>query len=455
MVGAKFKIPFTPAATKASATPCADPDGTVMTAVLDLSEFTEGEKIRFLAGHGSQDGFAYRFYRRKSEEQPPTHLFLEEADDYLPQKAMRDKAKLLHDVTRLFLWGRQRGVGGTLITQRSARIHKDSFSQIGTLFAFRTGDPRDQKAILDWVRYHGLVEEVMQSLSGLADGEGWVWSPEWLKVIKRVQFRQRATYDSGRTPELGARARAPATLADVDLGAIQTQMAATIEKARAEDPRELRKRIAELEKQLRVRPVETKPEVRVERVEVPVLKIGQLDKALRFADRLDNVLAQVSELAGSLKQSIARAARPAAAPPAERKKSAVPPTTSPAVRAATPRCSDPGETGLGCARQRILDALAWLEGVRVPQAKRTQLALLAEQSPTSSAFGNNLGAPKKTKRACIRGRSSSTIPAQAWSVSPTPGGALPRPLTCRRQRRRCTKHSLPDCRRRRRGFCKL
>lgn len=41
---------------------------------------------------------------------------------------------------------------------------------------------------------------------------------------------------------------------------------------------------------------------------------------------------------------------------------------------------------------RILDALAWLESVRIPQAKKTQLALLADASPKSSAFSNNLGA---------------------------------------------------------------
>jgi hypothetical protein len=43
-------------------------------------------------------------------------------------------------------------------------------------------------------------------------------------------------------------------------------------------------------------------------------------------------------------------------------------------------------------QQRILDALAWLESVRLPEGKRTQVALLADQSPTSSAYGNNLGA---------------------------------------------------------------
>lgn len=222
--------------------------GETITCILDLSEFTEGEKIRFLGGAGGQDGFAARFYKRKSPEQQPTHLFLEEADDYLPQKAMRDKAKLLHDCSKLYLWGRQRGVGGTLITQRSARIHKDVLTQSGTLLVFRTTAPQDQKAIFEWVKYHGLSEDIMKSLSSLKSGEGWIWSPEWLNVTERVHFRQRETFDSGSTPIGGAKARAPATLADVNLKSITKLMADTIEKAKAEDPKHLKLKIRELEK---------------------------------------------------------------------------------------------------------------------------------------------------------------------------------------------------------------
>jgi hypothetical protein len=43
-------------------------------------------------------------------------------------------------------------------------------------------------------------------------------------------------------------------------------------------------------------------------------------------------------------------------------------------------------------QQRILDALYWLESVRIPQARKVQLALLADASPKSSAYTNNLGA---------------------------------------------------------------
>ena len=42
-------------------------------------------------------------------------------------------------------------------------------------------------------------------------------------------------------------------------------------------------------------------------------------------------------------------------------------------------------------QQRILDSLAWLEACGLAPADRTQLALLADQSPNSSAYANNLG----------------------------------------------------------------
>lgn len=157
-----------------------------LTCILDLSEFSEGDKIRFMAGVGREEGFAARLYRRKAPEQPPTHIFFEEADDVLPQRVMRDRAKLLHDCSRLLLWGRQRGIGGTIITQRSARIHKDVLTQCENLLVFRVVSPQDTAAIKEWVKYHGQSEEVIESLHSLRDGEGWLWSPEWLRRMERA-----------------------------------------------------------------------------------------------------------------------------------------------------------------------------------------------------------------------------------------------------------------------------
>jgi hypothetical protein len=44
------------------------------------------------------------------------------------------------------------------------------------------------------------------------------------------------------------------------------------------------------------------------------------------------------------------------------------------------------------AQLRIIDALAWQASIGMTECDRTSLAFLAEASPTSSAFSNNLGA---------------------------------------------------------------
>ncbi len=47
--------------------------------------------------------------------------------------------------------------------------------------------------------------------------------------------------------------------------------------------------------------------------------------------------------------------------------------------------------GISGPQQRILNALAWAEVLNLGALDKTQLALLADASPTSSAFSNNLG----------------------------------------------------------------
>src|SRR5439155_5194214 len=97
--------------------------------------------------------------------------------------------------------GRARGLGITLITQRSAVLNKNVLTQVENLFVLRTTGPQDRAAIEAWIKYHAQLQEVLESLPGLETGEAWFWSPHWLKVMRRVQIRRRTTYDSGATPK--------------------------------------------------------------------------------------------------------------------------------------------------------------------------------------------------------------------------------------------------------------
>lgn len=107
-------------------------------------------------------------------------------------------------------------------------------------------------------------------------------SPQWLDRVERFRFRRRSTFDSGATPTVRG-SRPVATMADVDLAAINEQMAEAVTQAEANDPKLLRRRVAELEAELRR--AETAPAV-PEQVEVPAVDdatIGELEDLVAAA----------------------------------------------------------------------------------------------------------------------------------------------------------------------------
>ncbi|TAH39264.1 MAG: DUF853 family protein [Planctomycetota bacterium] len=348
-----------------------------LSCVLDVSDFSEGDKTRFLID------FAERLYRRNES---PRHLFLEEADDYAPQRPFREQARLLRAWENVVRRGRARGLGITMITQRSAALNKNVLTQIETLFVLRTTSPQDRKAIEGWVEYHGQGRELLASLPELETGEAWIWSPHWLRVLKRIRIRRRRTFDSGATPK-DARARPPATMADVDLERIRVDMAATIERAKAEDPRELRKQIEDLKRQLAQ--AKAVPTVTLERVEVPVLEprvaetlaslvrqsAGDLESLVQQArTALCDLDQRVTALAGT--QRVRRGPDAPVAPAS--------PAFAGARPAAAVRPSAP--TSLPRAVAEILNALA---GAGRPLSK-LELGILTGYRHGTGGFGNAL-----------------------------------------------------------------
>jgi len=211
--------------------------------IIDLSGFdSEADKKAFLLA------FARRFYQKNRD---PIHLFLEEADDYIPQNPMKDELQLKRAWENIVRRGRGRGIGMTLITQRSAVVNKDVLTQVETLFVMRTTGPQDIKAIEGWTKYHDFGHDLLSKLSGLEDGEAYVWSPHFLKTNKRFKFRMSTTFDSGATPKnlKGTAARKIATLRDVDVDKLKGRIEATVEKVKLENPALLRGEVARLKQQ--------------------------------------------------------------------------------------------------------------------------------------------------------------------------------------------------------------
>lgn len=345
-----------------------------LTCVLDVSEFTTAEAGRFLLA------FADRLYRGAKQE--PLHLFLEEAHEYLPQMVRGEQAALVGAWQRIVKQGRFKGLGVTLVSQRSAALNKDVLTQVDTLIVLQTTSPQDRGAVKAWIDVHSDHREALDSLPSLDKGEAWVWSPSFLPTpLQRIRFRRRRTFDSGATPKVGEVRKPPSTLADVNLDVLRVQMADTVEKAKANDPTELRRELARLRKELASRPAE-RVEVEVP-IEVPVLMPEQV-QALEAA--VQDLRAAATSIAEAITASVPRVAQSREAP---RSRPAQP------TRAAPPRASvvaDPDAAPLRKGERRMLEVLARHRDLRITRA---QLGTLAKLTAKAGTFTTYLGVLKR------------------------------------------------------------
>jgi hypothetical protein len=371
--------------------------------VIDLDGIeTHAAEVRFATA------FLDRLYRAKSKQRSALHGFWDEADLFAPQRPGPDQTKMLGAAESIIRRGRIRGLGTTLITQRPAVLNKNVLTQIDVLIALQVIGPQDRKAIreyLDGVADADLRDEVLGSLASLGLGEAWVYGPGLQPPLyRRVKVRERRTFNSSAT---GGGAQPEVKLADVDLDALRARLAATIEKAKADDPRELRRRLKERDARIAQLEEQTSRTPAPERVEVPVLTdeardaLDQAAGAITAAqDQMIEAIAEASVLLGGLVSELGvrtaptpppvPARTPAPARPAARPRVPAPASPPPAGDAGDTRSS--GDFRPSTSQQRILDTLEWFVAVGIASPKRAALAPMAGTKSTSGGFKNNLGA---------------------------------------------------------------
>lgn len=262
-------------------------------------------------------GFAQTLFQKWAGG--PLHMVLEEAHELAPQLAARgardnddNEAAMLGAFKRLWKLGRASGIGGTAITQRPASLSKDITTQSEILIAHRTIGPQDVKAIGEWVKYHGQHEAILGELPSLPTGQAIVWAPEFPEGqplgLRRVQILRRDTFDSASTPKVGEQRVEPKELAAVDLERLRSKMSATLARAKADDPRELRKRIAELERQVKTAAAAT-PQPTVQRVEVPVIPEAVREQARAINAAMQRFSRELGETIRSHQEGLERELR--------------------------------------------------------------------------------------------------------------------------------------------------
>ncbi len=368
--------------------------------VLDLSQFRKSEVARFMTA------FMENLYRLKAKEsnRTPLMFIVDEADAIMPQKPMQGEERMLGAGEDIVRRGGQRGLGCMLITQRTAVLNKNVLTQCEMLIALRTISPQDLKAMKAWIDVHGTEEEgraLMSSLPSLPVGTAWFWSPGWptsAGIFQEVKVLPIETFDSGATPKSGERRFDPKNPADIDLGKLQAQMAATIATARDNDPKELKKTIAELRSQVAKKPapMATAPDTAaIERaVNSALAKVRFEHEAVGLAAK--NFVAHYRHLLGGMTKELENLASTFSDWEATAKKiRPVSPTRPLSVAPQTAALGRKGpahetDTGIRKGEQRILDGLAAFEALGIMAARRPNVAFFAGYSENGH-FNNMVG----------------------------------------------------------------
>jgi len=182
--------------------------------ILDISEMLPEEQHQFAADFGA------KFY---TINRKPVHLFIDEADDYIPQRTEsgnKVQGRCLGVFDRIVRRGRVKGIGVTLITQRPAVINKNVLSQVAGAYLLHVDGPHDLEAIESWMRSSVGTSDrnlCLQALSTLPVGEAFLLQSH-LKAGALIKFktRKKTTFDSSRTPTVDDPDPIPPTLSKID-----------------------------------------------------------------------------------------------------------------------------------------------------------------------------------------------------------------------------------------------
>lgn len=427
--------------------------------VLDVMHFRKAERTRFATA------FAEQFFHRKKTARTACHLFIEEAQAYLPQMVRGDEARMVGVFEDIGKVGRNYGIGNSLISQRPQAINKDVLNQVEVLLAFQTNGPQERKAIAGWTAENTAAGTAMAAaLPTLPVGDALVWSPQWLRIAQRVHIAERDTYNASSTPTSTATAVQPKTLAKSDLEALGTEIKATIEKAKADDPRELKRQLAEAQRMLlrqsnTIGQLQATPAVE-RRIDKPVLTdvdrtlLEKLTESLRLnrlkayevtqvaEDRLTTAVTKTvaeylnttrkvgAEMATQVEIIFGRsgvqkilAKLEGLDVPAPLEQFRNNPELVDRFNGTRPQVAklsskpaariDLGDRKVSVPQQVLLNSLAWLESVAIEQPRRGQLALVAKVSASSSGFEKNVST--------LRTLGLVDFPVQG-AVTLTPGG---------------------------------
>lgn len=370
--------------------------------VLDCSQFSLADRRRFATTFGERI-----WQRKKGERHPsPLHLVIEESQLIVPQMVKGDVAKMVGIYEEIIRLGRNYGIGVSMITQRPQSVNKEVLNQTECLFVGQVNGAQERDALQKWIVHQGMDKNLVSELPSLPVGTFYVWSPQWLQILQKVRILPKRTLDASSTPKVGE-TRARRELKPLDLDDLKTKMAETIERAKADDPKELRKQIADLKRDLAKAATEPAPKPAAESREVrtewkermaEMEKTARADRA-RF-DRLRRLFGKVTATIADLATELGAELPAIPEMPREIAPVALPRRVEMPVRtraASAVTGSGPGGGSLGKGERAILAVLS-----QYPHGKnRRALGTLSGYTASGGSFGTYIS--RLRGKGCIDG----------------------------------------------------
>jgi hypothetical protein len=166
--------------------------------LIDLSEMSVVEQHEFVAD------FVVTFH--EIADRSPIHIIVDEADEFAPQRLDGDSAhqkRCFHAMDRLVRRGRARGIGTTMITQRTAVISKNLLTQVNAMFLMAMGAPNDIRAVETWLMRRVSEEhrdECLRDISTMRPGVAFFLRSGEYPMFRKFKVKRKLTYDSSSTP---------------------------------------------------------------------------------------------------------------------------------------------------------------------------------------------------------------------------------------------------------------
>jgi hypothetical protein len=351
-------------------------------AVFDLYDLSRDEKREFLKRALNE------LMNLPRELWRPVIAAVDEIHDFAPESG-HGEAQSLEAVRDAAARGRKRMVCLVGATQRMGKLSKDVAAELNNKFVGRTGLDLDVKRAAAELGMN--AKDAVNILRSLEPGDFYAYGPAISTKVVLVHGPTPHT----RPPKVGSASSGPPP-APEKVKAVLAQLADLPKEARerAQTMEALQQENRELRRQLKATPAP-----KVERVEVPVLKESDIKRLEKIGNDCLLAAAEAESAAKQIRETIgyAKAQRGGegirAAPRFPADDPAHPPRQAggghPAPRVVEP--TQPTQEGITGPMQRILNALASFESLGLKTSKRGNVAVMANQSSTSSGYANNLG----------------------------------------------------------------